>query len=167
MSSDEKFETTKVEHTEEQKGTFFQAVTNRYNKVDPHSYLRRDNETSRQYWFRRLGQIKPVELLWGDAENSELRRALNAFQLIFVGIGAIIGTGIFVLSGLAAAKNAGPAVTLSFVIAAVAAGKSFLYSLQTQYVNKFHSFCCSQLRRNGFYDSRRWFCLYLCLCYNG
>jgi len=48
---------------------------------------------------------------------------LKNFQLVFVGIGAIIGTGIFVLSGLAAAKNAGPAVTISFVIAAIAAGK--------------------------------------------
>jgi APA family basic amino acid/polyamine antiporter len=122
MSTDEKYETTKIENTEQHKGTFFSAVTNRYNKVDAHSYLRRDDESGKHYWFRRLGQIKPVELLWGDAENSELRRALSAFQLIFVGIGAIIGTGIFVLSGLAAAKNAGPAVTISFIVAAVAAG---------------------------------------------
>lgn len=125
MSTDEKYETTKVEHTTAtgtQKGAFFQSVTNRYNNVDPNSYLRKDHETGKQYWFRRLGQIKPVELMWGDAENSELKRALSAFQLVFVGIGAIIGTGIFVLSGLAAAKNAGPAVTISFIIAAIAAG---------------------------------------------
>ncbi|KAL9549831.1 hypothetical protein MBANPS3_005017 [Mucor bainieri] len=124
--SDEKTEhivtTTETTTTSSpEKGGLFQTVTARYNKVDPHSYLRREGETGKSYWFRRLGQIKPVELLWGDAENSELRRALSAFQLVFVGIGAIIGTGIFVLSGLAAAKNAGPAVTLSFVIAAIAA----------------------------------------------
>lgn len=124
MSMDEKTETKVVESaTQEQKGTFFESVTARYTKVTPESYLRREGETKNRFWMRRLGQIKPVELLWGDAENSELKRALSAFQLVFVGIGAIIGTGIFVLSGLAAANNAGPAVTLSFVIAAIAAGK--------------------------------------------
>ncbi|GAA5795280.1 hypothetical protein HPULCUR_000635 [Helicostylum pulchrum] len=122
MSMDEKTETKVVESaTQEQKGTFFESVTARYTKVTPESYLRREGETKNRFWMRRLGQIKPVELLWGDAENSELKRALSAFQLVFVGIGAIIGTGIFVLSGLAAANNAGPAVTLSFVIAAIAA----------------------------------------------
>lgn len=117
MSLDEKIETKIVEST-----TVHQ-IEGRYNNVTAESYLRKDNESSSSYWGRRLWQIKPVELLWGDAENSELSRALSAFQLVFVGIGAIIGTGIFVLSGLAAATNAGPAVTLSFVIAAIAAGK--------------------------------------------
>ncbi|KAI9480978.1 MAG: amino acid permease-domain-containing protein [Benjaminiella poitrasii] len=116
----EEIHTTSTSH-DDNKGTFFRAVTARYVKVDPTSYLRQEGETKKKFWFRRLGQIKPVELLWGDAEASELTRALSAFQLIFVGIGAIIGTGIFVLSGLAAAKNAGPAVTISFIIAAVAA----------------------------------------------
>jgi APA family basic amino acid/polyamine antiporter len=102
--------------------TFLQAVAARYTKVDPHSYLRQEDETSTHYWIRRLGQIKPVELLWAEAEANELKRVLSTFQLVFVGIGAIIGTGIFVLSGLAAAKNAGPAVTISFIIAAIAAG---------------------------------------------
>jgi APA family basic amino acid/polyamine antiporter len=112
-----------VTSTRQEKGTFFESVTARYTKIDPSSYLRKEGETSTKYWLRRLGHIKPVELLWSDSEHSELSRALNAFQLIFVGIGAIIGTGIFVLSGLAAAKNAGPAVTISFIIAAIAAGK--------------------------------------------
>ncbi|KAI8890468.1 amino acid transporter [Backusella circina FSU 941] len=102
--------------------TFFQAISAKYSKVDPHSYLRRSDESTFRFWVRRLGQIKPVELLWADAESSELKRALNSFQLIFIGIGAIIGTGIFVLSGLAAGRNAGPAVTISFIIAAIAAG---------------------------------------------
>jgi APA family basic amino acid/polyamine antiporter len=122
MSTDEKIETKPAEHVQQEKGNFFSSVTNRYTKVEATQYLRRDGESGTHYWGRRLGQIKPVELLWGDAENSELKRALSAFQLVFVGIGAIIGTGIFVLSGLAAAKNAGPAVTISFIVAAVAAG---------------------------------------------
>ncbi|KAG0737185.1 hypothetical protein G6F16_007253 [Rhizopus arrhizus] len=109
-----------VEHIEQKKTTFFESVNARYNQVDPQSYLRQDDEGSLKFWFRRLGQIKPVELLWGEAEGTQLRRALNTFQLTAVGIGAIIGTGIFVLSGQAAANNAGPAVTISFVVAAVA-----------------------------------------------
>ena len=51
-----------------------------------------------------------------------LRRCLSAFDLTFLGIGAIIGTGIFVLTGIAAATQAGPAVVLSFIVAGIACG---------------------------------------------
>ena len=47
------------------------------------------------------------------------RRSLGALNLITLGIGAIIGAGIFVLTGTAAANNAGPAVSLSFVLAGI------------------------------------------------
>jgi len=53
-------------------------------------------------------------------EHHRLKRSLSALDLVMLGIGAIIGTGIFVLTGHAAAANAGPAVALSFVIAGVA-----------------------------------------------
>src|SRR3989449_5789552 len=46
-----------------------------------------------------------------------LKRALGALNLTALGVGAIIGTGIFVLTGTVAAVNAGPAVVLSFVLA--------------------------------------------------
>lgn len=49
-----------------------------------------------------------------------LKRCLTAWDLTFLGIGAIIGTGIFVLTGIAAATQSGPAVILSFVIAGLA-----------------------------------------------
>lgn len=49
-----------------------------------------------------------------------LHRCLSAFDLTLLGIGAIIGTGIFVLTGIAAANQAGPAVVLSFVISGIA-----------------------------------------------
>ncbi len=55
-----------------------------------------------------------------DYCNSGLKRALSAFDLTLLGIGAIIGTGIFVLTGVAAATKAGPAVVLSFVVAGFA-----------------------------------------------
>ena len=56
----------------------------------------------------------------GDGEVRPLRRTLSALNLVTLGIGGIIGAGIFVLTGHAAAANAGPAVTLSFLLGAVA-----------------------------------------------
>lgn len=55
-----------------------------------------------------------------DYCETGLRRCLSAFDLAFLGIGAIIGTGIFVLTGIAAATQSGPAVILSFVVAGIA-----------------------------------------------
>jgi APA family basic amino acid/polyamine antiporter len=52
--------------------------------------------------------------------NSGLRKCLTAFDLAVLGIGGAIGTGIFVLTGLAAATQSGPAVVLSFIIAGIA-----------------------------------------------
>jgi len=51
---------------------------------------------------------------------SGLKRCLTAFDLTFLGVGAIIGTGIFVLTGIAAATQSGPAVMLSFIVAGIA-----------------------------------------------
>lgn len=55
-----------------------------------------------------------------DEAGNSLKRCLSAWDLAFLGIGAIIGTGIFVLTGVAAATQSGPAVMLSFVIAGLA-----------------------------------------------
>ena len=65
---------------------------------------------------------KSVDELIAQTEESEhkLKRALGSFDLVLLGIGAIIGTGIFVLTGVGAALHAGPAVTLSFGVSAVA-----------------------------------------------
>jgi APA family basic amino acid/polyamine antiporter len=52
--------------------------------------------------------------------ESGLKRCLSAFDLTLLGIGAIIGTGIFVLTGLAAANQSGPAVVLSFIVSGTA-----------------------------------------------
>ncbi|MHB1947678.1 MAG: APC family permease [Gammaproteobacteria bacterium] len=54
--------------------------------------------------------------------QTHLRRCLTAFDLTMLGIGAIIGAGIFVLTGIAAATQAGPAIILSYLVAAVACG---------------------------------------------
>jgi basic amino acid/polyamine antiporter, APA family len=74
---------------------------------------------------------KSIAALEAEAERPEvqalvthdgvpLKRTLSATNLVALGIGAIIGAGIFVLTGHAAAANAGPAITLSFVLGAVA-----------------------------------------------
>lgn len=65
---------------------------------------------------------KPIDLLLKEAAESgagTLKRTLSSFNLVTMGIGAIIGAGLFSLTGLAAANNAGPAVTISFVIGAI------------------------------------------------
>ncbi|MDR0728783.1 MAG: amino acid permease [Prevotellaceae bacterium] len=54
-----------------------------------------------------------------DSTNGGLKRSLTATNLVALGIGAIVGTGIFVLTGQAAAQYAGPALTISFIISAL------------------------------------------------
>ncbi len=60
---------------------------------------------------------KPIASYQQEASDKSLKRALGIPALVAFGIGGIIGTGIFVLTGLAAAQHAGPAIVLSFVIA--------------------------------------------------
>lgn len=64
---------------------------------------------------------KPLIKLLAEAEDSEkgLKRTLTAWSLIALGIGAIIGAGLFVRTATAAAQSAGPSVTLGFVVAAI------------------------------------------------
>jgi len=63
-----------------------------------------------------------IDAIAVPSEEHELRRCLTAFDLTLLGIGAIIGAGIFVLTGIAAATQAGPAILLSYVLAGVASG---------------------------------------------
>jgi APA family basic amino acid/polyamine antiporter len=65
---------------------------------------------------------KPVSQIIDESNNNSLKRSLNAANLVSLGVGAIIGAGIFVLTGKAAAMHAGPAIVLSFILAAVACG---------------------------------------------
>jgi APA family basic amino acid/polyamine antiporter len=71
-----------------------------------------------------LFKTKSIEQLVGDVEHGAkaLKRSLSAFDLTLLGVGAIIGTGIFVLTGTAAANQAGPAIVLSYVAAGLACG---------------------------------------------
>jgi APA family basic amino acid/polyamine antiporter len=65
-----------------------------------------------------LFRTKPISV--SNSEDGVLRRCLTAFDLTLLGIGAIIGAGVFVLTGIAAATKAGPAISLSYVIAGLA-----------------------------------------------
>lgn len=68
-----------------------------------------------------LFKTKPLSLLLAEASDSEkgLKKTLSARSLVALGIGAIIGAGLFSITGLAAANHAGPAITISFIIAAL------------------------------------------------
>ena len=81
--------------------------------------------------MQRIWARKAIAVLEAEAEEPEvqaltthngvpLKRTLSAVNLVALGIGAIIGAGIFVLTGHAAAANAGPAITLSFILGAFA-----------------------------------------------
>ncbi|MBY8829248.1 amino acid permease [Hephaestia mangrovi] len=63
-----------------------------------------------------FGRVKPLDAILATAEKKGLHRSLGAFQLTMLGVGAVIGTGIFVLTAEAAQK-AGPGMMISFVIA--------------------------------------------------
>ena len=67
------------------------------------------------------GHVDAGEPFEGSLEGeADLKRTLTGTQLILLGVGAVIGAGIFVLTGQAAAEHAGPAIMLSFVIAGIA-----------------------------------------------
>src|ERR1700733_9062453 len=74
-------------------------------------------------WSRKSLSDLTEEAAGGDSPDGKvprLRRSLSALNLVALGVGGIVGAGIFVLTGHAAAANAGPAITLSFVLGAVA-----------------------------------------------
>ncbi|MGB9887110.1 MAG: amino acid permease [Moorellales bacterium] len=77
-------------------------------------------------WWRELFRVKPLEEVLGERGAQGLRRRLGPFDLVFLGVGAIIGTGIFVLTGVAASRFAGPGVIISFVLAGVASALAAL-----------------------------------------
>ena len=70
--------------------------------------------------FKGLTRRKSIDSLQDEASDSKgLKRSLSSASLVALGVGAIIGAGLFSLTGIAAADHAGPAVTISFILAAV------------------------------------------------
>src|SRR5205814_3548496 len=68
-----------------------------------------------------LQRVKPLARILAEGVDDEhgLKRSLGPWALTAMGIGAIIGTGIFVLTGVASATRAGPSITISFVVAGI------------------------------------------------
>ncbi|MBS1640696.1 MAG: amino acid permease [Bacteroidetes bacterium] len=69
--------------------------------------------------INKLLRKKPLEAYNEDIKTSQLKRTLGKWELTAVGVGAVIGGGIFVLTGVAANQYAGPALSLSFVLAGI------------------------------------------------
>ncbi len=69
-------------------------------------------------FVRSLFRTKPIDS--APLQDQALRKCLTAFDLTILGIGAIIGAGVFVLTGIAAATQAGPGIIFSYVLAALA-----------------------------------------------
>lgn len=68
----------------------------------------------------KIWKKKPIDAFEEDMKNSQLKRVLGKWSLTAIGVGAIIGGGIFVLTGTGAYFHAGPALAISFIIAGVA-----------------------------------------------
>jgi APA family basic amino acid/polyamine antiporter len=69
--------------------------------------------------LKQLLATKPFDHIEAEHRDSKLKRVLGPWQLTLLGVGCTIGTGIFVLTGLEAARHAGPAIVISFVIAGI------------------------------------------------
>ena len=82
--------------------------------------MRPDDDAASGGGLGRMFQRRSIESLQTDAQTSGLPRTLSALNLILLGIGCIVGAGIYVLPGLAAAHFAGPGVVLSFLLAGAA-----------------------------------------------
>lgn len=67
-----------------------------------------------------LFRKKSIKDILVGAQKNSLKKTLGAFDLIMIGIGCTIGTGIFVITGVAAAKYAGPGISISYILAAFA-----------------------------------------------
>ena len=75
-----------------------------------------------------LWRVKPIDVILKQEEHPDksLKRTLGPLSITAMGVGAIVGTGIFVLTGVAAAKYAGPGLILSFVVAGIVSGLAAL-----------------------------------------
>jgi len=70
--------------------------------------------------MKSIFRTKSIESIIDGAKKKSLKKTLGAFDLVLLGVGCTIGTGIFVLTGIAAAEHAGPAISISYFLAGLA-----------------------------------------------
>src|SRR5438105_961666 len=95
------------------------------NFNNQHIHVSRYDSTAEFRLFKKVEKLTMLKTLLRKKpinvhHVSSLKRCLTTFDLILFGIGAIIGAGVFVLTGIAAATKAGPAIILSYSIAGLA-----------------------------------------------
>jgi len=96
-------------------------------RKDTYNLLKALSLTTQELTYMALQIFRTKPIAPHGTHTKGLNRCLSAWDLAFLGVGAIIGTGIFVLTGIAAATQAGPAVILSFVIAGLACAFAALH----------------------------------------
>ncbi|KAF9100457.1 Cationic amino acid transporter-1 [Mortierella sp. AM989] len=86
--------------------------------------FRKPNESKLRFHARRLVSIQTLSRLEYNVEEAESKfnRALGPVELTFVGLGAVVGTGVFVILGNAAATQTGPSVTVAYVLGGIVSG---------------------------------------------
>ena len=94
----------------------------------------------RRSFLGRIGLRKSVAQIQEETRTSELKRSLGPWNLVFLGIGCIIGAGIFVRTGNAAALHAGPAVLISYAIAGIICGCFEVAMSKGRVVSEFWTF---------------------------
>ena len=80
--------------------------------------------------------FKTKQISTEELQSSKLKRTLTATNLVALGIGAVIGAGIFVITGTAAAEHAGPAIVISFIMICFVVVK-----IKFVFLNYFTYFC--------------------------
>lgn len=95
--------------------------------------------------IRILEALKRKKTNIDDGESSPLARVLSLLDLTALGVGSTLGLGVYVLAGSVAKTIAGPAVCISFLVAAVASAFAGKYSLFGLFIYKTNSICCMKI----------------------
>ena len=132
-----------------------------FAKLDPR---RVEWEASWYGLHSRMLRTKPVGSMQegaADLHGTRLARVLTTVDLVSLGVGSCVGTGMYVVAGLVAKEMAGPGVILSFIIAAVASILSGKTLPQGQLSNMATNIVCSVIRTKGVAEHTAYICPFI------